>query len=207
VLDQLKPSVENSPSDDVWKRFVRTSGSIRIIIANNEDPGKRANAAIQEFRKFATLDAYSTLVFGARASDDNARLNATLVLGNVIDNQSICVPIDHLYDPVLGPEATGTNIRGRANLLGVVSVVAPWAYRENYGQITDLLHYERRKLEPLSGNLDVKQTFQILDNIETRLAFQNNAGSNREQSVPLDLGACKFYKPRWPNHGATNPLQ
>jgi hypothetical protein len=54
---------------------------------------------------------------------------STLILANVIDNTTVCVPIDHLYDPSI-------SINGRANLLSVVSVVAPWAYRQKYDNIS-----------------------------------------------------------------------
>ena len=191
ILDGLKPAVEKNPKPEDWKQVVRATGAVRIIIANNETTGKEINPAVQLFRAETTLEATSTLSYAARSEDDgDARLNATLVLGNVIDNQHLCVPIDHLYDPKIGT-------KGRANLLAVVSVVAPWAYKENYEKIDALYQYMKEKLDPLGGQDDLKQTFAILDNIRQRLDFQQKPDSNKRTSIPKDLRACEHYAPIW----------
>jgi len=181
-----------------FAELVRATGAIRIIIANNETPANKdpsankINPAIQTFREVASLDTISSLGFGARSFDDDSRLNATLILGNVIDNKSVCVPLDHLYDDELGTTPYG--VRGRANFLGVVSVVAPWAYKENYENIRRLHEDIAERLQPLKDRPDLKQTFEILANIKRRLDFQlTTPGSNMNTQLPLDLQACKTY--------------
>ena len=141
-------------------------------------------------------------MYGARTADDNVRSNATLVLGNVIDNQSVCVPLDHLYDSVLGAGATSYHIRGRANLLGVVSVVAPWAYKENYANIRTMWKYMDIEIASLKSRPELQQTFQILENIDLRLKFQDQGEQkgqavNKNTLLPRDLDACKHYRPKW----------
>jgi hypothetical protein len=195
VLENLKERVAARPTPDDWAQFVRTTGAVRIIIANNEAVGSNVNPAVQFVRTIGTLDALSTLAFGARTEDDNSRLNATLVLGNVIDNQGVCVPIDHLYYKDL--DATAYGVKGRANLLAVVSVVAPWAYKENYQKIEALYKDMRQQLEPLRARPDLKDTFSILDNLRKRLDFQQKPGSNKDVSIPKDLRACQSYRPQW----------
>ncbi|HLH92025.1 MAG TPA: hypothetical protein VKX28_26635 [Xanthobacteraceae bacterium] len=198
ILDGLKPAVEDAPQAEAWKQVVRAAGAIRIIIANN-DPAKLLgaddkaglpiNPAITAFRTFATLDAVSTLAYAARSDDENARLNALLVLGNVIDNQTVCVPIDHLYFKDIG-------IKGRANLLSVVSVVAPWAYKQNYENIDAVYHYTSDLLK--NSHDDVRQTLAILDNIRKRLDYQSTlTNPNKDASLPEDLRACKSYRSKW----------
>jgi hypothetical protein len=211
ALDELKGPIEaqweKKENPDAWAQFVRATAMIRIVIANKErkdkDPGAAdaPNPAIQEYRAQATLDSASSLAFGTRTGDDSARLNATLVFGNVVDNQSVCVAIDHLYDPVLGPDAAFHHVRGRANLLGVISVVAPWAYKENYANILAIWTHMSRQLEAVKDRGDLKQTFDILKNIRTRLDFQDELERkgqqpNRKTSIS-DAGypACKSYRP------------
>jgi hypothetical protein len=207
TLEDLKGPIERGPTQETWPQFVRATAMIRIIIANNERKeaggAETLNPAVQEFRKHANLDAASSLVYGARMADDDARLNGTLVLGNVVDNQTVCVPLDHLYDPALGSNATGYHVRGRANLLGVVSVVAPWAYKENYANIRTLWQYMSNELEAVKDRSDLKQTFEIVNNIKARLDFQDEAASkgqpvNKNTSLSeRHLDACKFYRKRW----------
>jgi hypothetical protein len=218
VLDDLKGPIERKATADTWAQFVRATAMIRIILANNErkevsqnetaiqelrKQSEPPNPAIQEFRKYSTLDAASSLAYGARTEDDNARLNGTLVLGNVVDNQSVCVVLDHLYDPEFGPNAASYHVRGRANLLGVASVVAPWAYKENYTNIMTLWRYMSDTLEALKERTDLKQTFDILNNIKIRLDFQDEAERkhqevNKNKSLKeRGLDACKYYRPKW----------
>ena len=207
ALDSLKSDIENKPTADTWAQFVRATGLIRIVIANNESIGgdEPGNPAIREFRIQATLNAASSLAYGSRSDNDNARVNAVLVYGNVVDNQTVCVAIDHLYDQQLGATAKSYNIRGRANLLGVVSVVAPWAYKENYLNIKSVRQYMADELAPLRERSDLKQTFDILENIRVRLQFQDDAEAkgqavNKRISLSdprIGLDKCKGYRKIW----------
>ena len=142
---------------------------------------------IATFRDYNDLSITTVLTFAARGDDYNARVNSLLILANVIDNTTICVPLDHLYDRDI-------TMNGRANLLGVVSVVAPWAYLENYNNISKVEAYTSNTLP--KDDPDLNHTYQILGNIRNRLKSQTEA-SNRGAHLPPDLQRCKSYKPRW----------
>src|SRR5262249_52959228 len=129
------------------------------------------------------------LSFGARSDDYNTRLNAMLVLSNVVDNTTVCAPIDHLYDAAALDQGTEAAIKGRANLLAVISVVAPWAYKENFENIFNVQDYWVRKISRSDPKL--KQTVEILDNIKARLESQKSSGANRFVSIPENLQECK----------------
>jgi ABC-type transporter Mla subunit MlaD len=112
-----------------------------------------------------------------------------LVLGNVIDNTTVCVPLTHLNDPTL--LATASGINGRANLLSLVSVVAPWAYKENSENIA------RTRASILgqvnSNDPNLKGTVARLENISRRLG-DNTETSNRSVPMPESWRLqCKAY--------------
>jgi hypothetical protein len=152
---------------------------------------------ISEFRNADDIDAISVLTFGARSNNYQARSNSLLLLANVIDNTTICVPLDHLWDPDLGKleKDDDYSVRGRANLLSVVSVVAPWAYSENFQNI-------KRAESNVLGKLDrsdpsLKQTIDIISNIQQRLDSQG-PNANRSVSLPDQLKTgCLKYGRRW----------
>jgi hypothetical protein len=122
-------------------------------------------------------------------------LNALVILGNIIDNTTVCVPIDHLYDPVLikGDEALAS--KWRANLLGVVAVPAPWANKENYNAILRVQQYWKQKVaeDPRFQSLS-----DVLENIGKRLETQSNPNRN-ETLKQAGLTSCLDYKPKWAN--------
>ena len=94
------------------------------------------------------------------------------------------MPLDHLYDPKISPN-------GRANLLSVVSIVAPWAYKQNYENIQSMLVYTSQQVDPkLTG------TAEIIQNIKARLATQDD-NSNKVRPIPAGMNACSQYTPRW----------
>lgn len=206
VLAEIKPdgSVVPKKEDPLWDIFIRATGALRILIASQASGERTENLVIKKFREHGPLNAISTLVFGARSDIDTARLNAIVVLGNVIDNQTVCIPIDHLYDQDFRHSKVGEmevyQVRGRANLLAVVAVVAPWAYHENYENIdrvqkmmSDVLNHA-----PDDDKPKLKNTFDILVNLQDRMAFQQKFEEpHKDQPLPSYLRACAKYMPIW----------
>jgi hypothetical protein len=179
-----------SPDTDPIQRewLLRITGAMRSILAT------RGTSAIRDFRAADDLATTTVLAYAARSADAGLRVNATLVLADVIDDSTVCVPIDHLYDPDLLTPEGGTS--GRINLIGVVSVVAPWAFRPTYENIRRLA----AKLEAdLDGKTDVRQASEVLANLKARLDFQQTSqkAPNMLSDLPSDLRACTAYQPLW----------
>jgi hypothetical protein len=114
-----------------------------------------------------------------------------------IDNTTVCVPLDHLWDPNIGTleKDNDYSVRGRANLLSVVSVVAPWAYFENFQNIQTMKNNIWNKID--RSDLNLKQTVDILSNIQLRLDSQG-PNTNKNVYLPNNLKAdCIKYGRRW----------
>jgi hypothetical protein len=186
-LRTLRATVDSAnfgASPKVLGEFLRATGAVRTIMTNNT---QQLSTIIETFRELTDLGVTSVLTYGARSDDYNARLNSIFILANVIDNTTVCVPLDQLYDPSI-------SVNGRANLLSVVSVVAPWAYRENFDNITKAHLFVTSKVSKADPNL--KQTNDILSNIDSRLKSQTN-DSNKGVYLPRALQRCKGYRPMW----------
>jgi hypothetical protein len=187
AIEKLKPDIKGSALSPIVRgRFLRATGAVRTIMANNS-PDKELQKVIEEFRNADSPDVVSVLAFGARSDDYNSRLNAMLILSNIVDNTTVCAPIDHLYDEVLRQD-TEAAVKGRANLLAVVSVVAPWAYKENYEAIDEVRKFW---LEKVPHDPKYKQTLEILENIRLRLESQTSSESSRFSAIPERLQECK----------------
>lgn len=198
VRAQGKEFAGQAPSAEAMSMLISATGGIRNIIskatANDQFSQSSNNHArlkdfINKFREYDDVDVVSVLSYAARNDNRDLRLNAVLILGNIIDNSTVCVPLVHLNDPTLLNTANGLN--GRANLLGVVSVVAPWAYQENYDNIKRTRDAVAAQLAP--SNDDVKSTMAILDNINLRLEAQKE-NSNKSFPLPFDWKSkCESY--------------
>ncbi|MBX3575317.1 MAG: hypothetical protein KF694_23465 [Mesorhizobium sp.] len=191
LIDMLREPGINVTSTDIdpiqghW--LLRITGAIRSILTT------RGTSAIREFRAADDLATTSVLAFAARSAEAGLRVNATLVLADVIDDSTVCVPIDHLYDPSLAATEGGTS--GRINLIGVISVVAPWAYRPTYQNI-------ERLLERLNADVkgkDLAQTKEVIANLQARLDFQKKTqkAPNMNSDLPFDQQDCTLYRPMW----------
>jgi hypothetical protein len=188
--------------------FLSVTGAMRTIITAQNAADERASDAKQQnlrdfidtYRKRATIDSTRVMAFGARSNDPNIRLNALLVMANVIDNRVLCVPIDYLYDPQIA--ATDYGVRGRANLIAIVSVVAPWAYRENFANLKRLSAF----LKPLIGpEDDFKQSRDALENLNARLQSQEKLSSSNKD-VTGETNFCSGYHPKFaPSDKLTYP--
>lgn len=200
LVSSLKGTVTSAQlNTEATGRLLSATGAIRSMIARataiDEKTGKDDNLKdlIKRFRELDNLDTVSVLSYGARSNVYDVRLNSVLILGNVIDNTTVCVPLTHLYDAEI-ETAQGAN--GRANLLGVVSVVAPWALKENFESIDNTRDFLAGRLNLNDPNL--RTTRQILENIKLRLDAQSD-DSNKGESMPPSLkSSCKGYIQSYP---------
>ena len=94
------------------------------------------------------------------------RLSAILVLGNIIDEKYACIPLVQILDPNL--QAASYLVKARANLLGMLSRIAPFVYKEDFANITNILNLI--VVPPEDHSLE--KTRQILENIRQRLNYQ-----------------------------------
>lgn len=192
-------------SETVLTLLSVTSAFRRMIADANARSGssgvtRRLWEFISFFRHNDNIDVISVLSYAVRSKNRDLRLNSVLILGNVIDNSTVCVPLIHLNDSSL--MNTGSGVNGRANLLGVVSVVAPWAYRENFESTEATVTYIVRDLDQKD---DVAQTLRIIRNIEQRLKDQKKISMPNKNTSLINfdggatLGACKTYlEDFWP---------
>jgi hypothetical protein len=204
IIGALNVSVTSPKfTPETQSKFLSATGAVRAIMTRlslSDEKLKTAteeqrrnqdtlNEFIKAFRGLDNLDVTSVLTFGARSDNYDMRLNSVLILGNVIDNQTVCVPLTHLNDPEL--DKTDYGINGRANLLGIIAVVAPWALKQNFESIKatrDSLFESIRKNDP-----NLKQTYALLDNVQERLKVQTE-GTNKSEGVPAEWRRdCKKY--------------
>jgi hypothetical protein len=194
AVKNLKPEV-SSPNfgQPARGKFNRATGAIQTIMANNQANPPVFSHIINVLRSNNSIDAVSVLTYGLRGPDHSSRLNALVILGNIIDNTTVCVPIDHLYDPVLVNSDDDLAWKWRANLLGVVAVPAPWANKENYNAISRVRQYWLRNIaeDPRFQSLS-----DVLENIGRRLATPSNP-NRRETLKQAGLTSCLDYKPKW----------
>jgi hypothetical protein len=188
---------------ETQSKFLSATGALRAIITRlslSDEKLKTApaeqrrnqdtlNDFIKAFRDLENLDVMSVLTFGVRSDNYDMRLNSVLILGNVVDDRTVCIPLTHLNDPEL--DKTDYGINGRANLLGIIAVVAPWALKQNFESIKatrDSIFQSIRKDDP-----NLKQTYALLDNIDARLKVQTPQ-TNKSVDMPANQREdCKRY--------------
>jgi hypothetical protein len=206
LKDSIKPEIVNA---ETKSRFLSVTGGIRSIVtrisagedrdktlpADQRDPKLDTIASfVATFQRFQTIDVISVLTFGARSESYDMRLNSVLILGNVLDEKTVCVPLVQLFDPSIDKTAYGIN--GRANLLSLLSQVAPWAYFEDFRNISRTRAYVSTKVSRDDGNF--KGTNAILDNIDKRLLSQTER-TNKSVHLPDEFkNACKAYMQSYP---------
>lgn len=195
VLRGLKSEVGPQPmTPQTRSKMLSLTGAFRSIILKFSDPNDpkkvaEMNAFIRRFRDLDDVDTISVLSWGARSDSPDIRANSLLILGNVIDNTTICVPLAHLNDPSLMKSASG--VSGRANLLSLLAVVAPWAYKENSENIARTRASIVAQIDSNDPNL--KGTVARLENVAVRLG-NNTETSNRSVPMPEPWRLpCKAY--------------
>ncbi len=126
---------------------------------------------VKDFRVVAdkNLAVVSALSFGMRDNDPDLRLNSVLIASKTIDDNTVCVPLIHLNDTTLAK--TDLGIRARSNLLGVVTVMAPWVTKQNFEAMSATRDRIASTVAGDDPNLSV--TNAILDNIKKRLIYRH----------------------------------
>jgi hypothetical protein len=210
IVAAMKDTVKSgSVSAQIRAKYLSATGAIRSM-ATKIGAGEEANNALQpdqrnpnidtiamfqaEFRKVQSIEAFAVLTAGARSDNYDMRLTSILVLGNVIDERFACVPLVQILDPELATAEYAIN--ARANLLGMLSRVAPFVYKEDFANVRNVKAVIAKTVLPNDPRFN--QTRLILDNIEQRLNAQTDA-SNR--GVPLDPDArqkCINYMAAYP---------
>jgi hypothetical protein len=198
ILDGIGGQIASPAIDaDARNKLLSVSGALRSIMTRLDAADKASGSAdadglqdfISMFRDKSTANVISALTFGVRSYDRNLRLSATLLLGNVIDNRFVCIPLVHLNDPDFMKSAEA--VKARANLLSIVSVVAPWAYKENYNNMQktrDFVNGQINRDDP-----DLKTTIYVLDNIQARLKSQTGNSNKAVSLNPSFAEVCRKY--------------
>jgi hypothetical protein len=153
-LSKTSGPVERWRPDQV-SYFLSISDVLRTTLSNNVD-------AITLFRACRTPEVVRPLIWAARGPSQGIRLNATLILGNIVDNTTVCFVLHHLQDPSI-------SANGRANLLGVTLAVAGYAYLENVNAIERTF----QKIESQVG-AELAQTQKLMSDVLTRTKTSQN---------------------------------
>ena len=182
VLSDLHPVVNGVDAAVSRKEVVRAARAIRVILEDRKSDG------IDEFRNGDDLNVITVLTFGARSEDYDTRLNTTLVLGNVIDDTTVCVPLDHLYDPKI-------SINGRANLLAIVSSAVSSMAVEDLGDVEKMSAYTRNALPRNSPD-----SLRILETLDAKISERKGRPRARTggQADNPRTANCRAYRPLWP---------
>lgn len=178
-------------SKQVSQALLKATGALNTIVSASAD----STTPINHIRKIDDIPFAKVLAWGSRNQDRQIRLATTILLANVVDNNSVCVVLDHLHDQTYMGTAAGQS--GRVNLLSVVSVIAPWAYEENYQNILRAVQTIRSAVE---DSKDTAKTTDQLSSICGRLAYQEGLKApNMKQALPRNLRACAGYALQWAN--------
>lgn len=138
-----------------------------------------SNNDIDAFRCQDSLDTIRKLIAFARIDERTIRVNASLLLANVVDNTTLCGVLEELYDPAV-------NDNTRYNLWQVVLVVAGYARKENKIWIGDTIA-DNKRLAAARGNLE--RTLQKIADVEAALRRNNRTESLLETYEP-QFKAC-----------------
>ena len=134
---------------------------------------------IEAFRCQDSLDTIRKLIAFARIDERTIRVNASLLLANVVDNTTLCGVLEELYDPAL-------NDNTRYNLWQVVLVVAGYARKENKVWIGETIG-DNKRLAAERGNLE--RTLQKIADVEAALRRNDRTESLLDSYVP-QFKAC-----------------
>jgi hypothetical protein len=171
------------------KVLTRATGALNVVVTETD---KKIVALI---RSNDSKDFIRALTFGARSDNKDLRSNATVLLANTIDNNTICIVLDHLYDNKDSSEEFWTN--GRANLLAVAAVISPWALRENYENIQRVVQNVEPMVSKDDPNLEI--TRELLVRIRNRLSLQDEYNNPKKESTltAANLDGCADYVPEF----------
>jgi hypothetical protein len=171
---------------DALRKIMTQIYSQDVLLSEQQIPVE-LKKFVEDFRRVAdkNLAVVSALSFGMRDPDPDLRLNSVLIASKTIDDNTVCVPLIVLNDTNLAK--TDLGIRGRSNLLGVVTVVAPWVTKQNF----EVMSTTRDKIaSTVSGdNPNLAVTYAILDNIKKRLDSQ---APESAKNFPMDQSQLKL---------------
>jgi hypothetical protein len=169
-------------------RLLAITAALRKIVTRQSDAGKQGLLDfIKVGREFDNIGVASALTFGATDELTDMRLNSMLVFTNIVDNTTVCVPLTHLNDVTITERKDG--VKARANLLGIVTVVAPWAYKENYASIEATTRAVASDVKVAPAGLETTQ--KIIENIFSRLGSQQPNGNKSANLDRLGAGLTK----------------
>jgi len=132
--------------------------------------------AIDYFRERDDVNLIRLLADFAGWDNRDVRINASLILANVVDNRTLCAVIDRLQTK---PVSDNT----RVNLLQIVSLVAARALPENREWIEKLVSQTEKDLFSSDPTVNYRQTYELLSEIRQNLrraALKYNTGSLKD---------------------------
>lgn len=162
--------------------LIVVTGTLRAIIEYAASVELRSS--VDFLRQNNSIDAVFTLAYLARSQNYSLRYNSSFILANIVDNNTVCVIVDHIYDRTYLEDEVGRN--GRANLLGVLRAVAAWVGPLNRGRILKMVDTIGIAI---AQEKDVETTRRLLDELMIRLV--------REPSESGRGGNCAFYTPKF----------
>ena len=176
-IDAYYRSDVGSPytQDDVASLLPLTDIVVSIVL--NKD------GAVQAFRNADTDKTIKILAWATRGDPTveqsrNLRFNASYILASVVDNSNLCIVLDHLRDPELGPIGT-------INLLQVATGAAGYAYQENAAATLRTVDILRPRVA--QGGLGKAAIL-----VES-LAGSTRMSPNAETPLPSDASYCQDY--------------
>ena len=157
-----KDSAISTMQNEMFLQSTRKSAlAIRASIDQN------GASAVEVFRANQTIPVISALTLAAISNDRDTRQSATLVLGNVIDETTICVPEDYLYYDQITDN-------GRANLLAIISIPLAYVSKQEYANIQRLIE----KFDPTKYS-------KLFDTSRILQGIQDKAKSLEPQASPI----------------------
>jgi hypothetical protein len=174
-IDAYYRADSDPAAEDVAGLLPLTDLAVTIVL--NKD------GAIEDFRQSDTDKTIKLLAWATRGpqtieQNRNLRFNAAYILASVVDNSNLCIILDHLRDPELGPN-------GLVNLLQVAMGTARSAYKENAEATLATVDILRpRVAEGGPGKIAV-----LVESLGASAMLSPNA----ETPLPFDAQYCRGY--------------
>jgi hypothetical protein len=165
-------SIDGGLSKEDLDYLTRVTDVLRSIVVNNSPQ------AIQRFREIDKASTIRPLIWAARSSNQDLRVNATYILANVADNTNVCILLRHLREKDIS-----TN--GVVNLLQIAIAISSYIYKENYVDAKATLVELRTNLA--TRQEDVSRAYALIDDLSKRL----EASINKNEGLPQALSFCK----------------
>jgi hypothetical protein len=129
---------------------------------------------IQAFRCQDDLPTIRKIIALVRIDERVTRINASLLLANVVDNTTLCGVLEELFDHTINDNA-------RYNLWQVVLVVARYARVENKKWIAGTVLDNRLFL---AGQANYGRTLEKMNEVNTALTLNRRADSLKDGYAP-----------------------